>query len=114
MRSLLLEASCVCVMLALCLCSGAFMRFCYFDREFGVTLLRIALANGRRHSAWQGECKASWGNTFTGGGIPPRAAPPPLCGLLPSLSRHRNELPSTRVCCIGVVLRLVISNWVIK
>ena len=82
MRSLLLEASCVCVMLALCLCSGAFMRFCYFDREFGVTLLRIALANGRRHSAWQGECKASWGNTFTGGGIPPRAgpAPPPARG----------------------------------
>ena len=31
-----------------------------------------------------------------------------------SLSRHRNELPSTRVCCIGVVWRLGISNWVIK
>ena len=37
-----------------------------------------------------------------------------VCGLLSSLSRHRNELPSTRVCCIGVVWRLGISNWVIK
>ena len=37
-----------------------------------------------------------------------------FCGLLPSLSRHRNELPSTRVCCVGVVWRLGTSNWVIK
>ena len=50
----------------------------------------------------------------------PPFSPPPcmpaaalrLCGLLPSLSRHRNELSSTRMCRVGVVWRLGTSNWV--
>eukprot|EP00964_Phaeocystis_antarctica_P117740 scaffold81557_cov51-Phaeocystis_antarctica.AAC.1 len=43
--------------------------------------------------------------------IPPA---PSSAASYPSLSRHRNELPSTRVCCVGGVWRLGTSNWVIK
>ena len=71
------------------------------------------------------ELKATW----TGKGLESRAdeencilgsqarlwtSPPAwyFCGLLSSLSRHRNELPSTRMCRVGVVWRLSTSNWV--
>ena len=38
----------------------------------------------------------------------------PLTLLIEFIEAPGNELPSTRVCCVGVVWRLGTSNWVIK
>ena len=52
------------------------------------------------------------GFRFESGDLKLTVFPASICGLLSSLSSHRNELSSTRVCRVGVVWRLGTSNWV--